>query len=194
LTELNLACNNISDPGAIAIARALETNSRLTSLNLSDNDIGSTGTTGYCALATMLANNSSLTRLNLSHNDNDTGLVVITGALNRNSSLTTLDLSSCITQEDDVYPFLAMTLAKNLVITDLGHYDDDDVSLYLTRNRSIQHNIRRIVWLLIGTRRFHSDDPNPFSLLPKDIVLFIAWKIWASRGQLVWLNCIKTRV
>ncbi|KAL0225880.1 hypothetical protein P9112_013204 [Eukaryota sp. TZLM1-RC] len=66
LTELNLVCINITDEGASALARALESNSSLTTLYLGDSNITSEGAS---ALARALESNSTLTRLYLQRNN-----------------------------------------------------------------------------------------------------------------------------
>ena len=56
--------NNIGDTGAAALAKALESNSSLTSLDLHENNIEDTG----AALVKALESNLSLTFLNLGSN------------------------------------------------------------------------------------------------------------------------------
>ena len=48
LSELNLDYNNIGDEGATAIAKALETNTTLSELNLGGNNIGDEWRNGNC--------------------------------------------------------------------------------------------------------------------------------------------------
>ena len=78
--------NQIGATGAAALAKALEFNSSLTSLNLSDNEIKEKGA---AALAKALKSNSSLTSLNLNANQiKDTGATALAKTLESNSSLT----------------------------------------------------------------------------------------------------------
>ena len=77
--------NNIGDPGAIAIAKALEVNASMTSLDLRWNQIGDAGA---AAIANAIAVNASVTYLGLSSNKiGDPGAIAIAKALEVNASL-----------------------------------------------------------------------------------------------------------
>ncbi len=65
LTSLNLACCGIGNEGAKAIADALRVNGALTSLNLNRNRVGAEGA---AAIGEALKVNGALTSLDLSHN------------------------------------------------------------------------------------------------------------------------------
>ena len=91
VTELHLSKNDIGDSGAAALAKAVEINSTLTHLNLSFNEIGDSGA---AALAKSMEINSTLTELDLSGNGiGNSGAAALAKAVEINSTLTELDLS-----------------------------------------------------------------------------------------------------
>lgn len=83
--ELYLTNNNISDSGAIAIAKMLETNSAVSFLYLFHNHIGDKGA---IALAKMLETNTDLVYVDLSGNDfGECGAAALTKAAGMRSSV-----------------------------------------------------------------------------------------------------------
>ncbi|KAL0208434.1 hypothetical protein P9112_011021 [Eukaryota sp. TZLM1-RC] len=116
LTTLDLQSNNIANDGANALARALERNSTLTTLDLQSNNIANDGAS---ALARALGSNSTLTTLDLQSNNiaND-GASALARALERNSTLTTLDLQSNNIANDGASA-LARALESNSTLTTL---------------------------------------------------------------------------
>ena len=91
LTHLYLSCNNLGPAGAVSLATALETNTTLTNLNLSINNLGLAGAE---SLATALKTNTALTNLDLSGNSiGPAGAESLATALKTNTTLTNLDLS-----------------------------------------------------------------------------------------------------
>ncbi|XP_068761724.1 NLR family CARD domain-containing protein 3-like [Montipora capricornis] len=91
VTLLDLSSNEISISGAAALAKSMEVNSTLTELNLSESGIGDSGA---AALAKALEVNSTLTELNLSENGiSDWGAAALAKAMAVNSTLTGLDLN-----------------------------------------------------------------------------------------------------
>ena len=91
LTDLDLSDSSIADAGATALAEAIQTNSTLTVLHLSENIIADAGAT---ALAKAIQRNSMLTVLDLSDNGiADGGATALAEAIQTNSSLRVLDLS-----------------------------------------------------------------------------------------------------
>ncbi|KAG0059741.1 hypothetical protein BGZ89_000158 [Linnemannia elongata] len=86
LTTLDLSENEIGDNGAVALAEALKTNSTLTALYLGSNSIGDNGAV---ALSEALKTNSTLTTLNLFNNSiGDNGAEVLFEALETNLTVT----------------------------------------------------------------------------------------------------------
>ena len=67
LTALDLSSNNLEDEGVSAVCEAIQSNkeTKLTSLNLGDNEIGPVGAN---AVAAMVVVTGSLTSINLSKN------------------------------------------------------------------------------------------------------------------------------
>src|SRR6185312_16010715 len=108
LSSLNLVYNEITHTRAkFYLKKALDSNSSLTSLNLQHNQIGAAGAT---ALAKALESNSSLTSLNLYGNQiGGTGATALAKALESNSSLTSLNL-----QHNQIGGTGATSLAKAL--------------------------------------------------------------------------------
>ncbi|XP_068744276.1 NLR family CARD domain-containing protein 3-like [Montipora capricornis] len=91
LTYLNLSDNEIGDSGAGALAKAMERNSTLTFLDLCIS--GKIGDSGAAALAKAMELNSSLTELHLGYNEiGDSGAGALAKAMERNSTLTKLSL------------------------------------------------------------------------------------------------------
>lgn len=94
ITHLDLSHNKISDAGAKKLCQLLESHGVLTCLNLGDNFIHKDGARD---IAAALANNSVLASLSLRLNPlgDDGGARILRDGLLRNSSVTSLDLSSC---------------------------------------------------------------------------------------------------
>ncbi|XP_078381228.1 uncharacterized protein LOC144664006 isoform X3 [Oculina patagonica] len=119
LTELVLSNNNIGDHEATGVAEALQNNTSLKVLHLSDNNIGYHGATG---LAEALQNNTSLTELNFSFNNiGDHGVTGLAEALKKNTSLTVMHLSHN-NIGDHGATALAEALQKNTSLTELNLY------------------------------------------------------------------------
>ena len=120
VTLLNLSRNEISISGAAALAKAMEVNSTLTELNLSENEIGDSGA---AALAKVMEVNSTLTELNLSENEiSDSGAAALAQAMEINSTLTELNLSENVISDWGAAA-LAKAMAVNSTLTglDLSH-------------------------------------------------------------------------
>ncbi|KAL0208034.1 hypothetical protein P9112_010621 [Eukaryota sp. TZLM1-RC] len=122
LTQLNLSDNNIADEGASSLARALESNYTLTQMNLSDNNIADEGAS---SLARALESNYTLTQLNLSDNNiADEGASSLARALESNYTLTQLNLSDN-NIADEGASSLARALESNSTLTQLNLSDNN---------------------------------------------------------------------
>ena len=103
LQELNISKNNLQSTGAIKIAKALQTISTLTKLNISDNYIADEAADD---IAAAIYNNIKLQELNISKNNlQSTGAIKIAKALQTISTLTKLNINdNHITDEaaDDI--------------------------------------------------------------------------------------------
>ena len=87
---LDLADVGIGDTGAMAVAKALETNTVVTGVYLGHNSIGSAGA---AALAKALEANTAVTKLVLHHNSiGDAGAAALARALETNIAITSLHL------------------------------------------------------------------------------------------------------
>jgi Ran GTPase-activating protein (RanGAP) involved in mRNA processing and transport len=189
LTSLNLEWNNIGDEGVLCIGEALESNSCLTSLNLKCNKIGYEGAR---SIGEALKTNSCLTSLNLEYNKiGDEGAKCIGETLKTNSCLTSL-LLKCNKIGDKGAKCIEEALKVNASLTIL---DLDETVVYmeslLVRNRLARDAVKRAVWCLIGIRLHRRGECGLLGYVPKELVLFIAQTLWATRGQLVWLTCIE---
>lgn len=98
ITELDLRSSNLEDSEIIFLAKALEQNNTLISLDLSSNKTGLNSRIGLeaiKALAKTLETNKTLATLNLSYNHiGPEAAKVLAKALETNKSLTALDLDS----------------------------------------------------------------------------------------------------
>lgn len=64
-----------------------------------------------------------------------------------------------------------------------------DVVAYLDSLVKAIDNVRHIVFFMIGIRRgTNRDGMGDLQYLPKDIVLMIANRVWATRRDVKWLN------
>ena len=91
LTNLELSDNNLGPAGAESLATALKTNTALTNLELSGNNLGPAGAE---SLATALKTNTALTNLNLFCNNlGPAGAESLATALKTNTTLTNLNMS-----------------------------------------------------------------------------------------------------
>ncbi|XP_068709720.1 NLR family CARD domain-containing protein 3-like isoform X5 [Montipora foliosa] len=117
LTYLNLSENEIGDSGAGALAKAMERNSTLKEVDLSENNISSFGAV---ALAKAMEVNSTLTSLNLSFNDKsgDSDAVALAKAMEFNSTLTSLALFYCKIGDSGAVA-LAKAMERNSTLTEL---------------------------------------------------------------------------
>ena len=119
LTTLNLPQNNISNIGATALAKALKINNTLTTLNLQQNDIGDEG---VFALAEALKTNNTLTTLNLQQNDiGNEGVNRLVHVLFRreNESLIDIDFKYNNKITADVFENLKDTIIMNRTLQKL---------------------------------------------------------------------------
>ena len=107
LTKLDLSWNNLGPAGAESLATALKTNTTLTNLKLSDNNLGPAGAE---SLAIALKTNTALTNLNLSGSSlGPADAESLATALKTNTTLTNLVLSW-----NDLGPASAESLATAL--------------------------------------------------------------------------------
>ena len=93
LTELSIYGNHVGGEGVRAICEAIQSNkeTKLTSLNFGDNEIGPVGAN---AVAAMVAVTGSLTKLLLAENElEEEGTKAICEALEQNTTLKELDIS-----------------------------------------------------------------------------------------------------
>jgi Ran GTPase-activating protein (RanGAP) involved in mRNA processing and transport len=110
LTTLFIVGNRIGDIGAIAIAKALEINGTLTTLYISGNNINVEGAN---AIAKALETNTTLTMLNInSNNIGDAGAIEIAKALETNKTL-----SKLYTANNNIGNAGAIELVKALNLT-----------------------------------------------------------------------------
>ena len=117
LTYLDLSSNEICDSGAASLSQALSVNTSLTYLDLSSNKIYNSGA---ASLSQALSVNSSLTYLDLSSNEIcDSGAASLSQALSVNTSLTYLDLSS-----NKIYNSGAASLSQALSVNSSLTYLD----------------------------------------------------------------------
>ncbi|KAH3758966.1 Protein NLRC3 [Pelomyxa schiedti] len=116
--HLHLDCK-IGHQGASSIARALEVNKSLVSLNLNDNEIGNEGATN---IAGVLELNKSLVSLDISSNAiGSEGATIIGRALESNKSLVSLDISANnIGNEGTTSIARALELNKSLVYLNIS--------------------------------------------------------------------------
>eukprot|EP00736_Rhodelphis_marinus_P012622 Rmarinus@m.14080 len=124
LTEISLACNNLTSVGAQHIAQALADNETLVKLELQDNHIGDDGA---CALASALETNHVLTHLDISWNKfGDAAASKLSAALLKNTSLHHLNLYGNAVTDRGVRSF-AEPLTENatLLTLNVGSYGLD---------------------------------------------------------------------
>jgi len=127
LTLIVLSCNEIGDEGTHALAEALKTNTTLTSIYLNGNEIGADGTH---ALAKALKTNSTLTSIDLSENQiGSEGTQALAEALKTNSTLTLLNLSYNNIRIEGIQA-LAEALKTNITLVSIDLEDDPMESDY----------------------------------------------------------------
>ncbi|MES2676856.1 MAG: hypothetical protein V4612_00880 [Pseudomonadota bacterium] len=119
LTSLDLTRNEIGNEEVIAFVETLKTNTVLTQLWLSENKIGDEG---VIALADALETNTTLTSLGLSDNEiGDEGVIALAEALEKNTTLTYLGLG--LSKNEIGYEgakALAKALKTNTTLTKLN--------------------------------------------------------------------------
>ena len=119
ITSLNLSNQNIGDWGVGLLAAALQNNTSLTSINLENNKIGRIG---GIAIANALKINRSITQLIFDSNPiDDEGVISIAQALEINTSVTTLHIGDEISMgvSDIGATALATMLKINTSLTNL---------------------------------------------------------------------------
>ncbi len=124
LMTLDISLNKIREEGARAIGEALKENTTLTELSLSDNFIGSAG---VVSIAEALKENSTLTTLDLWNNGvGDIGFHFLAGALEVNTALTCLNIGYNIATATGVQD-ISGALWNNSTLTELdvrcNHFD-----------------------------------------------------------------------
>ena len=114
--------NNIRDPGAESLARAITSSMYLTELCLSNNSISAKGAS---AIGRMLTQNQSLRKLDIQGNIiGEQGTISIAEGLKQNSTLTSLNLYCCYTADNGVKA-LADMLTTNSTLDDLNLSKND---------------------------------------------------------------------
>jgi hypothetical protein len=116
LTALDLSSDCLKDEGVSAVCEAIQSNkeTKLTSLNFRNNEIGPVGAN---AVAAMVAVTGALTSLDISNNRmGDDGVKPICEALKQNSSLKVLDLNASNTRGGEIGPQGAQYLADMLSV------------------------------------------------------------------------------
>lgn len=148
-TKLDLRESNLEDSEIILLAKALEQNNTVSSLDLSSNKIGphhKIGLAAVTALAKTLETNKTLTRLNFrSNNIGPAAAKVLAKALGTNQSLTDLDLSSNDIESEGAQAIAeALKTNKKIIKLDLALNKIDTVGIQaiaeaLKINRTLQH-------------------------------------------------------
>ena len=136
LTALNLTDNELSNADFESLAAALGKNATLTSLDLTHNELSHAGVN---SLAAALETNRSLKDLNLSWNNLCPADVdSLAASLTRNAALTKLDLS-CNRLGDSTLLFKNKTSLKELVLTGnyLGPATAESIGAALTTNTTL---------------------------------------------------------
>eukprot|EP01090_Pellita_catalonica_P011783 TRINITY_DN2409_c0_g1_i1.p1 TRINITY_DN2409_c0_g1~~TRINITY_DN2409_c0_g1_i1.p1 ORF type:complete len:623 (-),score=121.70 TRINITY_DN2409_c0_g1_i1:67-1935(-) len=117
ITHLDLSFNCITSDGAKSLAKCLKTNKCITSLNLSHNKIKDSGTS---AISGVLGEHKDLHALNLSFNEiTDKGVKSLTTALSRPHSMPKLQLGNNKITDDGAIN-VALLLKNNDSITSLN--------------------------------------------------------------------------
>ena len=193
LTTLDLNRQKIGDEGARELAERLKKSTTLTTLHLYGNQIGAEGAK---ELAEALKMNSTLTTLNLSHNQiGDEGAKELAEALKRNTALATLNLNGNGIGAEGAKE-LAEALKFNISLTTMDLSDNgivgarcEELSILLERNKAIVRAVRSAVCFVIGIRRGNNcKGMGDFGRFPRDVVLMIAKRLWATRGDVKWLE------
>jgi len=142
IQHLNLSVNGCGDEGIVALARALQSNTTLVSLDIEDNAICDVGAT---ALAQGLTHNVALEKLDLHNNGiGPAGAKALGRALAANASLKTLMLTFNQVADDGAY-HLAESLKSNsaletlsLASNDIGPDGADWLSFALETNNTLR--------------------------------------------------------
>jgi Ran GTPase-activating protein (RanGAP) involved in mRNA processing and transport len=167
IETLNLSHNRISIKGAKWISQhLLKPTCRIHNLNLSNNEIGSTGGELF-GLA--LESNRSLLALNLTSNSlgND-GVAGLAHGLVKN-------------------PYLRdLAIGKNNV--DFFHRNSLALPKLIERNLHGRNATKQAALCLLAIKKYIPRNSNLISSLPQEIVKMIACCIWDTRGQIEWIK------
>ena len=67
----------------------------------------------------------------------------------------------------------------------------EELANLLERNKAVVQAVRSAVYFVIGIRRGHNrEGMGDLGRLPRDIVLMIAKRVWATRGDTKWLAAL----
>jgi hypothetical protein len=125
LVYLYINKNNIGDEGAIALAEALKTNTTLVYLSMEQNNIGAKGA---IAIAEALKTNTTLTRLSMDRNNiGSEGAIAFAETLITNKTLTTLIVSYCNIGSEGAKK-LVDAIKINTTLTFIGLYGNEGIS------------------------------------------------------------------
>ena len=144
LTELNLFNDDIGDGGAEHIAGALKCNTTLLQLNLGFNNIGEDGAKH---IADALKYNTTLQTLDLGGNDiGDNGAKHIAGALNINTTLKTLNLGFNNIGDDGARELYNAIQFYNIAIVALipSVFDRERRGNFILQNQNVHKFIKDI--------------------------------------------------
>lgn len=181
VTEVHAANYYITTEGVQSIADALKKNTSVTYLNLASNLMGGNG---LLVLSEMLKTNTTLNTLNLSGNRMsllDGTVECLLDALSVNTSLTTLHLHDTYIHSS----IISTALMTNITLINVTGVQSNLLKSLLKRNRIIRSKVRSIVLFIIKIR-----GEGAFQRFPKEMMRMIAQKVWATRGDCIWLRII----
>ena len=123
LNSLELAYNFIGDKGMILLSNLLETNTALTFINLSNNEITSVGINTFFTNMARRENNNSLTGIDLSWNSiGSEEIQALSINLQKNTTLKSLNLySTQIKEKESLVLFESLKMNSTLTCLNLGY-------------------------------------------------------------------------
>jgi len=135
---LNISDNNITSTGATAIANSLLHSTSLEVLNMNCNAIGQDEA---IAIAQAITNNKTLKKLYINECEISTGTTAIANSLLHNTALEVLDMSYNAIGQDGVIA-IAQGITNNKTLKELSLHGDDtiDEESAMIIMRSLHHN------------------------------------------------------
>lgn len=193
LTRLGLAKNDLCVEGTQLVLDALQRHPKLTELDISENCLVCDYGDASQSVASFLMSDCGrrLRRFRISNNKfGESGLKLMAKALQKNTSLTWLDISHTervfeTVSEFDEFEVFVEEMHENYALLHIEPDYPVHIRQYCERNQQMRNCVVRNIVTFLSLRKFHRQ--STLSTIAKEIVKQIAMLVWESRfDSAVW--------